>query len=212
MPEGKLRRRRVLGMLGVTGATGLAGCGNQSGDSPGQNTQNTDSDGETPADTPDDDLGTETPTERGLQIVAFSTDESAVRETDDVTLTLSVANNTDETVAANFRIRAGDTELRSVSRRIPPEETETVSVHQELLRVGEHQFEATVERDGSPVTSAQTGVTVEQLHTSFVEATGTDFTIDGETFYAAGTHGNSSLSVGVSTPLTTSIGRSCTMP
>lgn len=194
MPDRKLPRRRVLAILGITGAGSLAGCagisGNGSSEDPDPDSESTDS----------PSRGTSGTSGQALSITDFSLDTATAHQTDAVTLTLTVANDTSDTVDADVSLSAVDTEIHSETRSVPPGDTATVTTQQEFLRIGEHEFQAVIAQDGDPVADARTSLSVDQFPTSFVGVEGTDFTLDDGTFYVSGADANSSLMVGVSHP------------
>lgn len=210
MNDDRLPRRRMLTTVGLVSA--LAGCagwtspfGDESSEDNEPDVDSTDgsrTDDDSADDSRSDDDSTETrdSPEQPLRITDFSLDTTLAQQTDIVTLSLAVANDTEDTIEANFVFSMGDTEIHSRSESIPSEDTIMVTTQRELRRIGEHQFQATIAQDGEPVANAQTSVSVGQFPSSFVGVEGTDFTLDDGTFYVSGADANSSYTVGVSHP------------
>ncbi len=156
--------------------------------------------GSSPGSTTDSSLNTAIANGDALRITEFSYEETSVRQTDVVTLTLTVANEAVEPVEADLVFQTVEDELHAETQSIPSESTTTVTAQRELLQTGEYPFQAAVVYDGAVVATVETSISVDEFPSSFVGVEGTDFTLNDGTIYLSGADANSEFLVGLTHP------------
>lgn len=170
-----LRRRAYLG--GVAGLAGvLAGC--------------QDAREASPTPTPEDDAETPTPTSTPTpmpQLSAVTSSAETVGQTETLTVAATVRNRGGGTFDGRVVVGFDETSSAQQTVDLPADTRTEVRVELEPLRVGDREVTVALQgSDGTAVDAASRSVTVEQRPASFVERSGTDFVVDGDSFVYSG--------------------------
>lgn len=192
MTSDRLSRRRMLTAVGL--ASTSAGCAGLLGDGAPEATEGSDDSADSP-----DDTGTATP-DAAPRLVDISIDPTQAQQTDVVTVTATAANDGGSEFTGQIVIGTGDSTITHKDVAIPPGETTTITAEQEVIRVGEQQFEVVLGQGEDRITGEKRTIQVQSAPTSFVSINGTSFTLDGGTFYLSGANPSMEFTLGFSHP------------
>lgn len=202
MADFDIRRRRLLAAIGWASGTTVAGCTGD--DEPGDSSDPGDDDpddrddrgdadfGDDDDSDPGGDPGSGDSTESSFHIDDLSVTPGPARQTDEITADVTIQNTGDASgtvvceVTGSGRHSEEPDDLFREEIVVNAGDTETPTLTFERLRPDAYELTIRLRVDEDVVDTAETTVAVEEYPSSFVDVTGTAYTLEEETFYVSG--------------------------